>query len=93
MDPGEAPQNVGLYLSSELFDNQIIYRHEKLVGNKHVLQILKKKKEIPSIQRVNYQSRRNAPKKISAVQAQTPPCKCGVLAGTKLFSVLFSQNT
>ena len=43
LDPDEAPQNVGLHLRSKLFDIQIIYRHEKLVGNKDFLQMLKKK--------------------------------------------------
>ena len=43
LDPDEAPQNVGLHLRSKLFDIQIIYRHKELVGNKDILQILKKK--------------------------------------------------
>jgi len=43
LDPDEAPQNVGLHQRSKLFDIQIIYRHNKLVGNRDFLQILKKK--------------------------------------------------
>ena len=56
-DPDEAPQNVGLHLRSKLFDIQIIYRHKKLVGNKDVLQILKKqifKKSYPACKELNF---------------------------------------
>ena len=42
-DQDNGPQNVGLHLSSKLFDIQIIYQQKKLVGNKDILQILKKK--------------------------------------------------
>ena len=85
LDPDEAPQNVGLHLRSKLFENQIIYRHKKLVGNKDLLQILKKKifkKNYPACKKLN-----RAPVKIPILHSINPILLYEILCLTSKFLV------